>query len=449
MGEKFNITQLIGNFISLFETEWSTLASLTATSPSAFNKKFHSLLTDDEFKINVLLTHLVSHIPQVVDNITLREYKTFVEVKKKLLSTSLSSSNQESAFYTHKPDGSIIHSSSPSSSSPKSKEKEKKKKLGCTWCAKHNPRTQKGHTWKECKKLKEYNEQNNKKGKKDKKEKKEKETANVASESGSLPSTSTTTSSVSTPPLHKRFMFDSGASSYMTNDIVRFKTFSEDRETIEIANGEFIHYTGKGMVMLNCELPDGCLSPLCLNNVLFVPMLSKSLFSWPVAHDLGFCLEGNKSGTFLKRKDGSLVLFAEAVGKMEFVKERIVSVFAVKSFEHWYAAFSHIGPTSLRQKHLFEDEHILPTPPTTFHCEPCILAKSTHSVPKSSERKTTTPFELIHSDLSGCFPVKSIEGFEYYITIIDDYSRASWIYFQKKKSDAAKAIKDFCLMLKR
>ena len=132
VGEKFDITQPIGNFISLFETKWSTLASLTATSTSAFNKKFHSLLTDDEFKINVLLTHLVSHILQVVDNITLREYKTFVEVKKKLLSTSLSSSKQESAFYIHKPDRSIIQSSSLLSSSPKSKKKEKKKELGCT-----------------------------------------------------------------------------------------------------------------------------------------------------------------------------------------------------------------------------------------------------------------------------------------------------------------------------
>ena len=153
--EKFDITQPIGNFISLFETKWSTLASLTATSTSAFNKKFQSLLTDDEIKVNVLLTHFVSHILQVVDNITLRKYKTFDKVKKKLLSTSLSSSNQESTFYIHKPDGSIIQSSSPSSSSPKSKEKEKKKELGCTWYAKHNLWTKVGHTWKECKKLKE------------------------------------------------------------------------------------------------------------------------------------------------------------------------------------------------------------------------------------------------------------------------------------------------------
>ena len=90
-------------------------------------------------------------------------------------------------------------------------------------------------------------------------------------------------------------MFDSGASSYMTNDIGCFKTFSADRGTIDIANGQFIDYIGKGMVILNCVLPDGSLSVLRLNNVLFVPTLSKSLFSWPVARDLGFCLEGNKS----------------------------------------------------------------------------------------------------------------------------------------------------------
>ena len=131
--------------------------------------------------------------------------------------------------------------------------------------------------------MKEYNKQNKKekKKKKDKKEKKEKETANVsqASESAFSSSTSTTTTSVSTPALHKRFMFDSGASSHMTNDIGCFKTILEDRGTIEIANGEFIHYTGKGMVMLNCELPDSSLSLLHLNNMLFVPILSKSLFS--------------------------------------------------------------------------------------------------------------------------------------------------------------------------
>ena len=90
IGEKFDPSQAIGTFISLFETEWTSLSSLTSTATSNYFKLFHKLLSSDEFKRDVLLTHLIHHIPQIVDNITLREYKTFVEVKKKLLSTSLS-----------------------------------------------------------------------------------------------------------------------------------------------------------------------------------------------------------------------------------------------------------------------------------------------------------------------------------------------------------------------
>ena len=171
----------------------------------------------------------------------------------------------------------------------------------------------------------------------------------------------------------------------MINDIGCFKTFSADQGTIEIANGEYIYYIGKGTVIFNYELPNGSLSLLHLHNILLISILLKSLFSCPIAYDLGFCLKGNKSVTFLKRKDGSLVLFVEAIGKLEFVKERIESAFSVKSFKYWYAAFSHVGPISLQQKHLFEDGHILPTLSTIFYYEPYILTKSTHSVPKSFE----------------------------------------------------------------
>ena len=129
--------------------------------------------------------------------------------------------------------------------------------------------------------MKEYNEQNNKKGKTDKKEEKEKETTNIvsASELASPSSTSTTISFISTPPLYKRFMFDLDTSLYMTNDIGCFKTFSVDQRTIDIANSKYIYYIRKGMVILNCKLPDGSLSLFHLNYVLFIPILSKSVFS--------------------------------------------------------------------------------------------------------------------------------------------------------------------------
>ena len=139
IGEKFDPSQAIGTFISLFETEWTSLSSLTSTATSDYFKLFQKLLSSDEFKRDILLTHLIHHIPQIVDNITLREYKTFVEVKKKLLSTSLST-QQESAFYTG-------NNNKQNTKKPKSDAKNAKdtKDKTCTWCANHHPRIQKGH----------------------------------------------------------------------------------------------------------------------------------------------------------------------------------------------------------------------------------------------------------------------------------------------------------------
>ena len=43
--------------------------------------------------------------------------------------------------------------------------------------------------------------------------------------------------------------------------------------------------------------------------------------------------------------------------------------------------------------------------------------------------------DLIHSDLWGPSPVKSNSSFLYYLIFIDDYSRFTWLYPLKFKSD--------------
>ena len=196
---------------------------------------------------------------------------------------------------------------------------------------------------------------------------------------------------------------------------------------------------------------------------------------------MGFCIEdyNDGHGIVLKYKNGSVVLYTETVKSMDFIKEELpfqlsnavvptsfVSLLTHDSsmptyhsfmptsgptytFEHWHAALGHVSAAALRHTNIFEDGHLIPPAPKKFHCQPYILAKSKHTVPGPSECKTTAPFQLIHSDIRGRFPVKSIDGYEYYLILIDDYSRASWICFLQHKSDAPKAVKDFCLMLKR
>ena len=42
---------------------------------------------------------------------------------------------------------------------------------------------------------------------------------------------------------------------------------------------------------------------------------------------------------------------------------------------------------------------------------------------------------LIHSDISGPMPIKSMNGSRYVLTFIDDFSRYTWVFFIKKKSE--------------
>ena len=59
-------------------------------------------------------------------------------------------------------------------------------------------------------------------------------------------------------------------------------------------------------------------------------------------------------------------------------------------------------------------------------CDACQQAKS-HQLPYSrSSYVSTSPFELVYSDVWGPAP-KSVSCFQYYVIFIDDYSKHTWI----------------------
>ena len=49
---------------------------------------------------------------------------------------------------------------------------------------------------------------------------------------------------------------------------------------------------------------------------------------------------------------------------------------------------------------------------------------------------------LIHSDISGPMPVTSMNGSRYLLTFIDDFSRYTWVFFLKKKSEVCEKISE-------
>ena len=57
------------------------------------------------------------------------------------------------------------------------------------------------------------------------------------------------------------------------------------------------------------------------------------------------------------------------------------------------------------------------------------------SFEKRASWHASTPLRLVYSDLCGPLPVVSFSGFKYLLTFIDDYSKRTWVYFLKLKSE--------------
>lgn len=58
-------------------------------------------------------------------------------------------------------------------------------------------------------------------------------------------------------------------------------------------------------------------------------------------------------------------------------------------------------------------------------------------------RRATQALEIVHSDLCGPMQTASLGGSRYFLLFIDDYSRMSWIYFLKNKSETFEHFRKF------
>ena len=71
------------------------------------------------------------------------------------------------------------------------------------------------------------------------------------------------------------------------------------------------------------------------------------------------------------------------------------------------------------------------------------VRKVNNPYPKTADYRASKPFELIHSDVCGPMSVSSLGGSRYYVSFIDDYSRYTFIYFMKNKSEVLEKFKEF------
>ncbi|GAU31303.1 hypothetical protein TSUD_315120 [Trifolium subterraneum] len=111
----------------------------------------------------------------------------------------------------------------------------------------------------------------------------------------------------------------------------------------------------------------------------------------------------------------------------------------------WHNRYGHI---SMQRLKLLNSKDMVKGLPALEEmdekCTDCLIGKQQReAIPKQAKWRATTKLQLIHSDI--CEPINpcSNGGKRYFLTFTDDFSRKTWVYVLKEKSEAFDIFKNF------
>ena len=82
-------------------------------------------------------------------------------------------------------------------------------------------------------------------------------------------------------------------------------------------------------------------------------------------------------------------------------------------------------------------------------CEDCITSKHHRDNFPTSTYRAKEQLDLVHTDPYGPMQTQSIGGSFYFLTFIDDFSRKTWIYFLRHKSETFSKFKEFKALIEK
>lgn len=115
------------------------------------------------------------------------------------------------------------------------------------------------------------------------------------------------------------------------------------------------------------------------------------------------------------------------------------------AFDLWHWRLGH--PSASRLPYLAKSINNFSSSHDLF-CHVCPLSKHTRLPFPNKNNRCNEPFDLIHVDIWGDYSVPSLSGAHYFLTIVDDHSRCTWLYLMRHKSETQIHLKNFFAMIK-
>ena len=103
-------------------------------------------------------------------------------------------------------------------------------------------------------------------------------------------------------------------------------------------------------------------------------------------------------------------------------------------FQIWHSRLGHLSDTIVSSLVKNSFIPVSGLKKTQTLCESCQVVKSHKLHLLESNNRSSRPLELIHSDV-WTSPVMSVGGCKFYVIFIDDFSRFTWLFPFKQKSE--------------
>jgi histone deacetylase 1/2 len=118
------------------------------------------------------------------------------------------------------------------------------------------------------------------------------------------------------------------------------------------------------------------------------------------------------------------------------------------SIDIWHRRLDHPSSRILsllasNKKVVYTSRHL------NFQCQACPLGKSSCLSLGPTGHKTSTPLELIFSDVWGPAPMLSSDGFRYFVIFVDAHTKFIWFYPIAVKSDVFNVFQQFQVLVER
>uniref|UniRef100_A0A803NPK4 Integrase catalytic domain-containing protein n=1 Tax=Cannabis sativa TaxID=3483 RepID=A0A803NPK4_CANSA len=214
-------------------------------------------------------------------------------------------------------------------------------------------------------------------------------------------------------------------------------------------------------ILSNVTLPDGtkkrisCTgtirisSEIVLVNVLYVPDFKYSIMSVSALMSSANCffIFHDDTCTIQDNSKKKMIGKGERHGDLFFLKsDSFATVFAfsdstISVDTLWHYRLGH--PSCIKEFPLNKELNFSQPISPNFHCSTCHYAKQKKLPFLSNHNMAKTCFELIHIDIWGPYHTITHDGFKYFLTIVDDCSRYTWIHLLKHKSEAKSVIPAF------